>query len=137
MLYIQVSFASSCDIPFLGSSGRHGFSTDLGKLHHGIEIDMSAFRNVSVNAKDSTLTVGGGVRFLDVFDPVFDAGKEISPLESSLEEIIETLTNTATRYWVGRLRRNDISYHWWRRWSPPRTSWHDFGSTTERTHGHC
>lgn len=49
---------------------------------------MSTFRNFSVNAEDSTLTVGGGVRFLDVFDPVFDAGKEISTSQSSLEEMI-------------------------------------------------
>lgn len=47
---------------------------------------MSAFRNVLVNGEDSTLTVGGGVRFLDVFDPVFDAGKEISTSQSPLEE---------------------------------------------------
>ena len=43
---------------------------------------MSAFRNVSVNAEENTLTVGGGVRFLDVFDPVFNAGKEISKLHA-------------------------------------------------------
>lgn len=45
---------------------------------------MSALRNVSVDAEQSTLTVGGGVRFLDVFDPVFDAGKEISKCRPSL-----------------------------------------------------
>lgn len=39
---------------------------------------MSAFRNVFVDAEANTLTIGGGVRFLDIFDPVFDAGKEIS-----------------------------------------------------------
>lgn len=45
-----------------------------------MEIDLSAFRNVTVNAEQNTLTVGGGVRFMDVFDPVFNAGKEISTL---------------------------------------------------------
>jgi hypothetical protein len=43
-----------------------------------MEIDLSTFRNVSVDAEKNTLTVGGGVRFLNVFDPVFNAGKEIS-----------------------------------------------------------
>lgn len=94
MLHAQVSFASRCDIPFLGSSGRHGFSTDLGKLRNGMEIDMSAFRNVSVDAETSTLTVGGGVRFLDVFDPVFDAGKEISTLKSLSLRLTQMLTIT-------------------------------------------
>lgn len=77
-MVVQISFATSCNIPFLGSSGQHGFGTDLGNLQSGMEIDMSALRNVSVDAAASTLTVGGGVRFMDVFDPVFDSGKEIS-----------------------------------------------------------
>ncbi|KFY42098.1 hypothetical protein V494_02602 [Pseudogymnoascus sp. VKM F-4513 (FW-928)] len=73
-----VKFATRCNIPFLASSAQHGFTTTLSKLQGGMEIDLSAFRNVSVNAGENTLTVGGGVRFLDVFDPVFEAGKEIS-----------------------------------------------------------
>ncbi|ROV97135.1 hypothetical protein VMCG_07469 [Cytospora schulzeri] len=73
-----VNFATSCNISFLASSAQHGFSTTLGELRNGLEIDMSAFRNVSVDAEESTLTVGGGVRFLDVFDPVYNAGKQIS-----------------------------------------------------------
>ena len=74
----QVRFATRCNIPFLASSGQHGFDTELAELQNGMEIDLSAFRNVSVDAEKNTLTVGGGVRFMDVFDPVFNAGKEIS-----------------------------------------------------------
>ncbi|KAF7170507.1 hypothetical protein CNMCM5623_002938 [Aspergillus felis] len=73
-----VRFATRCNIPFLASSGQHGFDTELAELQNGMEIDLSAFRNVSVDAEKNTLTVGGGVRFMDVFDPVFNAGKEIS-----------------------------------------------------------
>ncbi|KAF5857331.1 hypothetical protein ETB97_005946 [Aspergillus alliaceus] len=73
-----IKFATRCNIPFLASSAQHGFTTTLGQLQNGLEIDLSAFRNVSVNAEENTLTVGGGVRFMDVFDPVFNAGKEIS-----------------------------------------------------------
>ncbi|PKX95151.1 FAD-linked oxidoreductase [Aspergillus novofumigatus IBT 16806] len=72
-----VRFATRCNIPFLASSGQHGFDTELAELQNGMEIDLSAFRNVSVDAEKNTLTVGGGVRFMDVFDPVFNAGKEI------------------------------------------------------------
>jgi hypothetical protein len=75
---IQVRFATRCNIPFLASSGQHGFDIELAELQNGMEIDLSAFRNVSVNAEKNTLTVGGGVRSLDVLDPVFNAGKEIS-----------------------------------------------------------
>lgn len=91
---------------------------------------MSAFRNVSVNAKDSTLTVGGGVRFLDVFDPVFEAGKEISALPSFSLRNMHSILTKATRYRVRRLRWNDIAHYWRRRWPPSRTSWHDLGSAT-------
>ncbi|KAB8228279.1 FAD-linked oxidoreductase [Aspergillus alliaceus] len=73
-----IKFATRCNIPFLASSAQHGFTTTLGELQNGLEIDLSAFRNVSVNAEENTLTVGGGVRFMDVFDPVFNAGKEIT-----------------------------------------------------------
>lgn len=79
----QVHHATACNIPFLGTSGQHGFSIDLSRLQNGMEIDMSAFRNVSVDAKAKTFTVGGGVRFSDVLDPVFNAGKEISKLKQS------------------------------------------------------
>jgi FAD/FMN-containing dehydrogenase len=67
----------------LASSAQHGFSITLAELHNGLEIDLSAFRKVSVDAEQSTMTVGGGVRFMDVFDPVFNAGKEISELPFS------------------------------------------------------
>ncbi|KAH1897014.1 hypothetical protein KXW02_006686 [Aspergillus fumigatus] len=76
--HVSDVFATRCKIPFLASSGQHGFDTELAELQNGMEIDLSAFRNVSVDAKKNTLTVGGGVRFMDVFDPVFNAGKEIS-----------------------------------------------------------
>lgn len=74
----QVNFATHCNISLLASSGQHGFSTTLSEVQNGLEIDMSLLRSVSVDADQNTLTVGGGVRFLDVIDPVFEAGKEIS-----------------------------------------------------------
>ncbi|KAJ8125423.1 hypothetical protein O1611_g8216 [Lasiodiplodia mahajangana] len=73
-----VQLATACDIPFLATSGAHGFSTTLGKAHRVLEIQLSQFRNVSVDAAASTLTVGGGVRFLDTLDAVYAAGKEIN-----------------------------------------------------------
>ncbi|KOS21702.1 6-hydroxy-D-nicotine oxidase [Escovopsis weberi] len=68
---------SSFDAPTYSASVRPSTEADVQAIG-GIEIDMSAFRNVSVDAANNLLTVGGGARFLDVFDPVFNAGKEIS-----------------------------------------------------------
>lgn len=78
MLVGQVLYASECGIPFLASSGAHGFSTTLAALQNGMKIDMSLFRGVSVEAVGSTLTVGGGVLTMDVIDPLYKAGKEMS-----------------------------------------------------------
>ena len=38
---------------------------------------MSGFRDVKVDANANTLTVGGAVRFGDVLDLLYAAGKEI------------------------------------------------------------
>jgi hypothetical protein len=75
---IQVRFTTRCNIPFLASSGQHGFNTELAELQNGMEINLSAFRNVLVDAEKNILTVGGGVRFMDVFGLVFNTDKEIS-----------------------------------------------------------
>ncbi|KAK3311874.1 putative FAD-dependent oxidase [Apodospora peruviana] len=79
-------FATACDIPFLATSGAHGFDTTLGRVKQGLEIDLSRFRAVSIDATANTLIVGGGVRFSDMIDAVYAAGKEISPLTTSPEQ---------------------------------------------------
>jgi hypothetical protein len=77
---LQVRYAGRCQIPFLGTSAQHGFDTTLAQIQNGLAIDLSKFRSVNVNARQSTMTVGGGVRFRDVYDPLFAAGKEASKL---------------------------------------------------------
>ncbi|KAJ0414362.1 FAD-dependent oxidase [Aspergillus carlsbadensis] len=72
-----VRFASRNDIPFLAVGGGHGFTTTLGEVENGLEIDLSQFDRVSVDARRNRLTIGGGVRFRDVMDPLYAAGKEI------------------------------------------------------------
>lgn len=75
---LQVRYARQCGVPFLGSSAQHGFDTTLAEIRNGLAIDLSKFRSVDVDAERSTMTVGGGVRFLDVYDPLYAAGKEAS-----------------------------------------------------------
>lgn len=73
----QVQYASSRDIPFLATGGRHGFTTSLGDLQQGLDLDLSAFRNVSVDVKAKTLTVGGATLFADIYNPLYEAGLEV------------------------------------------------------------
>lgn len=41
-------------------------------------LDLSNFRNVSVDAAANTMRIGAAVRFGDVYEPLYNAGKEIS-----------------------------------------------------------
>lgn len=65
------------DFNLLATGGGHGFATTFGQLQNGLEIDLALFRNVSVNAAASTMTIGGAVLFHDIYEPLQDAGKEI------------------------------------------------------------
>lgn len=60
--------------------GGHGFAISLGKLAYGIEIDLSNFKNVSVDVKANTMTVGGAVRIREILGPLGEAHKELPNL---------------------------------------------------------
>lgn len=77
---MQITYATNQSIPFLSTGGGHGFSITLGRLSNGIELDLSNFNSVSVDGKSNTLTIGGGVRFRDVINPLGQAHKEIRKL---------------------------------------------------------
>lgn len=64
-------------MPFLATGGRHGYSTTLGDMQGGLAIDLTEMNSVSVDESAATLTIGPGVRFRDIFDPVYNAGFEI------------------------------------------------------------
>ena len=64
-------------MPFLATGGGSGYTATTGALKGAIGIDLGFFRDVHVNADDNLLTVGGGVIFDDIFEPVHAAGKEI------------------------------------------------------------
>ncbi|KAI1083648.1 Glucooligosaccharide oxidase [Whalleya microplaca] len=72
-----VTIARSINLPLLGTGGRHAVSITLHEMNEGLGIDLSALNSVSVDAKAGTLTVGGGTRFRDIYDAVYDAGYEM------------------------------------------------------------
>ncbi|KAF2798629.1 FAD-binding domain-containing protein, partial [Melanomma pulvis-pyrius CBS 109.77] len=72
-----VTYAANSQTPFLSTGGGHGFTITLGKLHTGIQLDLSKLKHVIVDAKANTLTVGGAVRFRDVVEPLGWARKEL------------------------------------------------------------
>ncbi|KAI5867521.1 hypothetical protein GGS23DRAFT_612659 [Durotheca rogersii] len=72
-----VKLATAYKIPLLATGGRHGYGTTLGNLHSGLAIDLSRLDGVSVDKSSDLLTVGGGVRFRDIVDIVYNAGYQI------------------------------------------------------------
>lgn len=76
----KVSIATLNSIPFLATGGKHGYSTSFGELGDGLAIDLSNFNTINVDKNASTVTIGGGVRFSDIFDPLYAAGKELRKL---------------------------------------------------------
>ena len=77
VLTSQVKLAAQYKIPYLATGGGHGLSITLNKLQNGISIDLSNFKNVTIDNSANTVTVGGANVFGDVFGPVWDAGKEM------------------------------------------------------------
>lgn len=72
-----MNLATANGIPFLATGGRHGYTTTLGGLQNGLAIDLSLFDTVSIDRSARTMTIGGGVRFRDIYELVFKAGFEI------------------------------------------------------------
>lgn len=73
----KIKLAASNEFPFLVTGGNHGYSTTFGTLDDGLAIDMRNFNSVTINAAANTITIGGGTIFNQIFDPLYNAGKEI------------------------------------------------------------
>lgn len=77
--YHQVRISSENNIDFMATGGGHGYTTTYKAMKNGISIQMGpAFAQAPViDTAANTMTIGGGTRFNQTFDPLFKAGKEI------------------------------------------------------------
>ncbi|ROV98478.1 hypothetical protein VPNG_08539 [Cytospora leucostoma] len=69
-----LKIARSIDLPFLATGGRHSSSITLDQVENGLAIDLTGLDSVDVDSDAATVTIGGGVRFRDILDPVYQAG---------------------------------------------------------------
>lgn len=74
------------NIPFMATSGKHGYSSRLERLQNGLQIDLSRLNQVQVNTASDTVTVGPGAQFKDILGPLYNAGREMSPSSSGQTE---------------------------------------------------
>jgi FAD/FMN-containing dehydrogenase len=71
-----VKIASEKNLCILATDGGHS-GTITSEILNGIQVDLSLFKNVALSADASTLTVGGGVLFGEIYNTLYAAGKEI------------------------------------------------------------
>lgn len=83
----KVQVATTHDIPFLATGGRHGYTATFGKLRNGLATNLSQLNSIHIDVSASTVTVGGGVRFGDIIDPLYEAGFELRMYLSNLTGI--------------------------------------------------
>lgn len=69
-----VKVSTRNNVTFLATGRGHGSTSTLQAVN-GIEIDLSSFRTIEVDAQNSKLTAGGSVNFSQLFDPLYDAHK--------------------------------------------------------------
>ena len=68
-------YATENKIPLLATGGGHGYSTTLSGLHNALDVDLSNFKRIEVDASTNTMVVGAGSTFQDMLDPLYAAGK--------------------------------------------------------------
>ncbi|KAI4954153.1 hypothetical protein J4E91_001863 [Alternaria rosae] len=68
-------YATKNKVPLLATGGGHGYSTTLSGLHNALDVDLSNFKKIKVDASTNTMVVGAGSKFHDMFDPLYAAGK--------------------------------------------------------------
>lgn len=75
-MLFQVRFANAKKLPFLATNTAHGTLTTLGRMSHGIEIDMRSLNSIEIAADGNTARVGGGVRSKELIDALWAANKQ-------------------------------------------------------------
>lgn len=72
-----VRYAARNNVSFMATGGGHGYSTTLSGVQDALDIDLGNFKSVSVDASANTMTIGGATIFADIYDPLYNAGKQI------------------------------------------------------------
>ncbi|PHH80586.1 hypothetical protein CDD80_845 [Ophiocordyceps camponoti-rufipedis] len=94
-----VKLATSHNIPFLARGAGHGYGITLGEFQHGLALDLSQYKSIEIDSEAETMTVGPGVTFKDIFDPLYQAGFQLQTGTCSCPSLIGvTLGGGAGRF---------------------------------------
>lgn len=73
----QVRIANQNGLPFLATGGAHGAGVGFSNVENAVDIDLGNFNTTKLDVETGILTIGPGVVFSDIYDPLYNAGKEI------------------------------------------------------------
>lgn len=73
----KIQLATSHSIPFLVRGAGHSYTTTIGDMQDGLDVDLSQLKSLELDAEAGTVTIGPGVTMAEVFDPLYEAGFEI------------------------------------------------------------
>ncbi|KAI1116255.1 FAD-binding domain-containing protein [Nemania sp. NC0429] len=96
-----VKIATSNCIPFLATGARHGYTTTFSNLKNGVAIDLSQFNSIKVDKSTGIMTIGGGVRLDEIYDPVFEAGYEFQIGTASCPGVVGLTLGAGVGPWAG------------------------------------
>jgi FAD/FMN-containing dehydrogenase len=91
-----VKYAVENNVSILATGGGHGYSTILSGVQQVLDVDLGNFKNVSVDASANTMTVGGSAIFADIYDPLYNAGKQFRKFERDLTLLLKLMQDSAT-----------------------------------------
>ncbi|KAL5000330.1 hypothetical protein BDV10DRAFT_183398 [Aspergillus recurvatus] len=72
-----VRIATNRSLPFLATGGGHASGPGYETVQHAIDIDLGNFNTTRLDTEANTLTVGGSTQFGQIYDILYDAGKEL------------------------------------------------------------
>ncbi|KAG9191296.1 hypothetical protein G6011_09384 [Alternaria panax] len=83
-----LQYASKNKVSLLATGGGHGYTTSLGGIKNALNVDLSQFRKVEVDASTNTMVIGAATTFADMYEPLYAAGKMMPSGGSSTPSII-------------------------------------------------
>jgi hypothetical protein len=95
-----IQYAARNKVSFLATGGGHGYSTTLSGVKNALNIDLSNFRKVAVDASANTMTIGAATIFADVYDPLYAAGKQIREFQTHPLHLLITTYVMFSLWWV-------------------------------------
>ncbi|KAL7937297.1 hypothetical protein V8C35DRAFT_276808 [Trichoderma chlorosporum] len=69
----KINLATTRRLPFLARGAGHG-GANMSDPQSGVSLDLSKFNSITIDSAAQTMTVGSGVHYRDIFDPLYNAG---------------------------------------------------------------